>query len=175
MIRKIVDIKNPALRKKSKPVAKVDKKVKQLIADLWETLAAQKDPEGIGLAAPQIGKNLRIFIVSYGKLQQAFINPKVLKITKIIKKQKTKHKERILEGCLSLPYYYSPIKRAKKVEIEYLDENGNQKKEEFNGFPAQIIQHELDHLEGKVFVDHSLEQKLPLYKFDGNDWEEMGI
>ena len=177
MVRKIVGIKHPALHRKSKPVAKVDKKVEQLIADLWETLAAQKDPEGIGLAAPQVGKNLRVFIVSYGKVQQAFINPKILKTSKSAKdkKLKTKHKRRILEGCLSLPHYYSPIVRADKLRVKYLNEAGQEEEKEFTGFIAQIIGHEIDHLEGKVFIDHTLEQELPLYKFDGNDWEEVEL
>ena len=169
---KIADIKNPCLYKKSKPVSEVDKKVTKLITDMWETLAAQKDPEGVGLAAPQVGKNLQVFIVSYRKTKQAFINPKVIKISG---KQKVKNRKQILEGCLSLPHYYSPIKRAGKIVIEYLDETGKKQTKEFTGFLAQIIQHELDHLEGKVFVDHTLKQKLPLYKFDGNEWEDVEL
>jgi peptide deformylase len=171
---KIADIKNPCLYKKSKPVSKVDKKITKLIADMWETLKAQKDPEGVGLAAPQVGKNLQVFIVFYGKTKQAFINPQV--ISKAPRPIKSKRGGRqILEGCLSLPHYYSPIKRANKIAISYLNEAGQKQSKKFTGFLAHIIQHELDHLAGKVFVDHTLKQKLPLYKIQGDEWEEVDL
>lgn len=179
MIRKIVDVKNPILRQKAKPIAKIDKKILELISDMKDTLSVQKDPEGVGLAAPQVGKSFQIFIADYKNLKRVIINPEILeesvkKRSASTKKQDLGEKE-ILEGCLSLPHYYGPIVRADKIKIKYLDEKGKEQIEEFEGFDAQIIGHEIDHLNGILFIDKILEQKAPLYKFDGEEWEEVSI
>lgn len=176
MIRKILLSSDPVLRQKSKPVSKIDKKVKDLIKDLKDTLAVQKDPEGVGLAAPQIGKNVRIFAAKYKNFERIVINPEIVKIEES-KKEKTKStsKKEILEGCLSLPYYYGPLKRAPKITINYLDETGKKIMETFEGFHAQIIMHEIDHLEGILFIDHLLTEGKPLYKVDGDEWEEVEL
>jgi len=175
VIQKIVDVKNPTLRKKAKEVVKIDKKILTLIADMKDTLLTQKDPEGVGLAAPQIGKDLSIFVIDYKKLKRVVINPQVVEVSKTKKVNTENKKKDILEGCLSLPHYYGPIKRASKIKIKYMDESGKEITEEFSGFDAQIIQHEIDHLNGILFVDRILEQKAPLYKFDGDEWEEVEI
>jgi peptide deformylase len=176
MVRKIIQSGDPILRTKSKPIAVVDKKVESLINDLKDTLAIQKDPEGIGLAAPQIGKNLQIFVCNYKKFNRVVINPKILKITEMSKAEKEKKSKReILEGCLSLPYYYGPLKRAKKVNVEYLNEKGEKVTEEFVDFDAQIILHEIDHLNGILFIDHLLKEKKPLYKVENDEWEEVEL
>jgi len=176
MVRKILQSGDSVLRTKSKLVSCVDKKIKDLIHDLKDTLAIQKDPEGVGLAAPQIGKNLQVFVCNYKNFNRVVINPKILDITKISKKGKEKKSKReILEGCLSLPYYYGPLKRAPKVKVEYLDENGKKVIEEFEGFEAQIILHEIDHLEGILFIDHLLKEKKPLYKIENDEWEEVDL
>jgi len=174
MEMKLVDIKASVLRDKAKPVEKIDKKVKALIKDMKDTLAAQRDPEGVGLAAPQIGKSLQIFLVNHEGEKYVIINPKVLEIKKG-KKAKIKKKGQILEGCLSLPHYYGPIDRAKYITISFQDESGKTRVKTFKGFLAQIIQHEIDHLNGNLFIDHIIEQKSPLYKFDGEDWEEVDL
>lgn len=173
MIQKVVDVKNPVLRQEAKVVTKIDKKVLALIKDMKDTLAVQKDPEGVGLAAPQIGKSFRIFIVSYKKLVRTVINPEIVEISRVSKKQQ--RAKEILEGCLSLPHYYGPIARADKVKIKYLNEMGQEQVEEFNGFNAQIVQHEIDHLNGHLFIDKIIEQDAPLYKFDGDEWEEVEL
>ncbi|HKB88548.1 MAG TPA: peptide deformylase [Patescibacteria group bacterium] len=176
MIQKILQSGNTILRTKSKAVGKVDKKVLQLIRDLKDTLAVQKDPEGIGLAAPQIGKNLQVFICNYKSFNKVVINPKILKVTDMSKAEKEKKtKKEILEGCLSLPFYYGPLKRAKAVKIDYLNEKGEKMIEEFRDFDAQIILHEIDHLNGILFVDHLLEEKKPLYKVENDEWEEVEL
>jgi peptide deformylase len=176
MIRKILQSGNPVLRTKSKPVSGVDKKVKDLVRDLKDTLAIQKDPEGVGLAAPQIGKNLQVFVCSYKKFNRVVINPKIINIEKRkVKSEKQKSKKEILEGCLSLPYYYGPLKRSPKVKVEYLNENGEKITEEFVGFEAQIILHEIDHLNGVLFIDHLLKEKKPLYKVENDEWEEVEL
>ena len=114
-----------------------------------DTLYAQKNPEGIGLAAPQIGKSLQIFITNYEDNKLTVINPKIIKISKT----KNKSKGKPLEGCLSLPHYYGPLSRANKITIKYSDEKSNKITKEFTGFMAQIIQHEIDHLDGILITD----------------------
>ncbi len=175
MILKVVGVKNPVLRQVAKPVSKIDKKILELIKNMQETLTTQKDPEGVGLAAPQVGRSLRIFIVCYKNLQRVVINPEILEVSKVKKVNTEKKKKDILEGCLSLPHYYGPIKRATQIKIKFMDEKGEVQTEEFTGFNAQIIQHEVDHLDGILFVDKILEQKAPLYKFSGDEWEEVEI
>jgi peptide deformylase len=176
MVRKIIQSGDPILRTKSKPIATVDKKVKDLINDLKDTLAIQKDPEGIGLAVPQIGKNLQVFVCNYKQFSRVVINPKILSVTEMPKAEKEKKSKReILEGCLSLPYYYGPLKRAKKVNVEYLNEKGEKVTEEFVDFDAQIILHEIDHLNGILFIDHLLKEKKPLYKVENDEWEEVEL
>lgn len=116
MIRKILQSGTPSLREKSKSVIKVDKKVRQLIGDLKDTLKIQKEPEGVGLAAPQIGKNIRVFVCDYKNFQRVVINPEIIKMESDRKKEvKSKSRKEILEGCLSLPYYYGPLKRSPKI------------------------------------------------------------
>ncbi len=80
-----------------------------------------------------------------------------------------------MEGCLSLPHYYSPIKRAGKVTLKYLNPEGQEKIGDFTGIEAQIVQHEVDHLNGRLFVDVILEQKKPLYEYIDGEWEEVEI
>lgn len=176
MIKKILPSRDPVLRQKSRKVDKIDKKIKDLIKDLKDTLSTQKDPEGVGLAAPQIGKNLCVFLAKYKDFERVVINPKIIKIEKTSKKMPDKKsKKEILEGCLSLPYYYGPLRRASKVTIEYLGEDGKVKTETFDGFHAQIILHEIDHLNGILFVDHLLGEGKPLYKVEGKNWEEVEL
>lgn len=186
MIQKIIQSGDPLLRLKCKSVTCIDKKIKTIIKDLKDTLSVQIDPEGVGLAAPQIGKNLKIFTVNYKNLKRVVINPEIIKIEPLLEssikkiKSKTKNKNRekpeILEGCLSLPYYYGPLKREPLVKIKYLDEEGHEIIEEFKGFNAQIILHEIDHLNGVLFIDHLLKQNKKLFKLSETDeWEEVEI
>ena len=175
MIQKILKSSDLRLRQISKPVVKIDKKVASLIKDLKDTLAVQKDPEGVGVAAPQIGKNLRIFVANFKNFQRVVINPEILGITKLTKSKRPKRKSKIMEGCLSLPHYYGPLARAQKVRVKYLNEENKEIVEEFEGFPAQIVLHEIDHLNGILFVDRIIEQKKKLYKLVNNEWEEMEL
>jgi len=173
MIRKIVDVKNPLLREKSRQVTKFDKKLKELIIDLKDTLAAQDDPEGVGLAAPQIGKPVAVFLMRHEGTERVVINPQIVSQS-LLAEKKSKNKK-VLEGCLSLPHYYGPLTRSTKISITYSDEFGKQHEESFSGFLAQIVQHELDHLNGILFVDRILEQNAPLYHFHGDEWEEVEL
>lgn len=177
MIKKILQSGDPILRLKAKKVAKIDKKILGLIQDLKDTLASQKQPEGVGLAAPQIGKNLRVFVADFKGFKRVVINPEILKISKSHphSAKASRGKKEILEGCLSLPYYYGPLKRAAKITVKYLNEEGKENTETFEEFNAQIILHEIDHLEGILFVDRLLKEKKPLYKVEGDEWEEVEL
>lgn len=174
MNRKIVTVKNPSLREKSRPVVKIDKKIRELIEDMRDTLASQSDPEGVGLAAPQIGRNVRVFLMKHEGTERIVINPEVIEVHETKTKSKKKAKT-VLEGCLSLPHYYGPLTRAKKITISYLSETGQKMTESFEGFLAQIVQHEIDHLDGVLFIDRIVEQKAPLYLFHGEEWEEVEL
>lgn len=175
MIRKILGTKDPKLTIPSKSVQKLDKRIKKLISDLKDTLTAQKNPEGVGLSGSQIGENLKVFAMLDKGRVRIVINPKILTISKkkIVPKE-GKEKE-IMEGCLSLPNYYGPVKRARMVKIKFLDENGKEKIEEFKGLPAQIVQHEIDHLEGTIFLTRLFKQKKPLYKLENGEWQEVEL
>lgn len=184
MIRNIVDTKNPILRQKSKSVQKIDKKIIDLARDLKDTLKIQKDPEGVGLAACQVGKSLRMFAMVHDGKIRVIINPEITSIEKSKPapkkgsiKKKTKRQKTILEGCLSIPYFYGPLKRSPKLTLKYLDLDGNYKSEVFEGFSAQIVQHEVDHLNGRLFIDEILKQHRPLYKIDPktDEWERVEL
>lgn len=173
---KIINAPNDILNKPVVPVKKFDDKLRRLVAEMEETLIAQDDPPGVGLAAPQVGKNLAIFIIKPTEKAktQAFINPRVLKLEtrsasqrtklKTNKKKNPKSKNLKLEGCLSLPRIWGPVRRANKLLLEYHDLNGSVKKEWFGGLSAIIIQHEIDHLNGVLFTQRSVEQNLSLYE-----------
>ena len=179
----ILQVPDKKLREKSKAVKKLDGKTISLISSMEKLLKGQKDPEGVGLAAPQIGINLKIFVINYKEVKGVFINPEIISVKEQKEKVVKKRRYEVLEGCLSLPNYYSPIKRPSYLKLKYqtpANENGSwrlsQKVEVFEGFIAQIIQHEVDHLEGVLFVDRLLEQKKPLYKLDkNNEWEEVEL
>lgn len=162
MKKKILQIGNPILEKKSLPVKTFDSKVKSVIQDLLDTVLVKKDITA-GLSAPQLGENLRIFVARRmdieeeigeelpdNKAWEVVINPVIKKCGK---KTST-----YWEGCLSVGEgkdgLYSPIERSDKVVIEYLDRNGKKKELECNGFFAHIVQHEIDHLNGKLFISY---------------------
>lgn len=157
----------------AKPVAKIDSSVQKTIAEMKKALSSAKDPEGVGLAAPQIGKSIRIFLAKPTPKDEAmiFINPEVVemetptaKFTRERKVGKKKKEVQKLEGCLSLKDIWGTVLRSPKVGLTYLDEKGRQQTKTFTGFLATIIQHEYDHLNGVLFPRRVLEQKGKLYK-----------
>jgi len=167
---KILQAPHPILFQKTKEVKKIDKKIKKLIKEMKETLLAQTDPQGVGLAANQVGFNLSLFIMKPNKKSpiSVFINPKILKVEEE-KKEKSKEKSKKtikLEGCLSVPKIWGKVKRAEKVLLEYqTDEESFKKKQAwFSGFEAVIIQHEVDHLNGILFTQRALAQNQTLYE-----------
>ena len=167
---KIVNAPAPVLTQKVRPVAKVDKKIQKLVYDMEETLITQVDPQGVGLAAPQVGVDLAIFIIkpTLKADTQVFINPKIIESSKPEvgnpKSEKEQDDDVKLEGCLSIPRVWGPVERSTKVQVEYQDLTGERHVEWFKGFKAVIIQHEVDHLHGVLFTERVLEQKGKLYE-----------
>ena len=148
-ILKIIEYGNPILREKSKEVTKVSKKIKTLIMDMLDTMYSAN---GVGLAAPQVGENLRIFVIDVSD-PNGPINPLVFVNPKIIKKSGAINS---YEGCLSFPKAYTNVRRYANVMVKALDINGRPfVKEARDGeLLARAIQHEFDHLDGILFIDH---------------------
>lgn len=165
----IVKAPDPVLSQKAKPIVKFDKGLLKLIEQMKESVASAKDPVGVGLAAPQIGKSLQIFIAkpSVKSLVLVFINPKITDKTAFSKK--VKEGSRKLEGCLSLPNIWGEVERFQDVVLEYQIETGKKHKRKFSGFIGTIIQHEVDHLNGVLFPKRVLEQKGTLYKSEKDE------
>ncbi len=165
---KIVQAPEQVLSQQAKPINKIDKSILDLIEEMKKTLVGATDPEGVGLAAPQVGKSLQLFIVKPTPKDDfsIFINPKVTLIhdTEKPTTSKKKKEDKRLEGCLSLKDIWGTVKRAPKVAITWQDEHGVQNQKEFSGFFATILQHEFDHLQGILFPKRVLEQSGKLYK-----------
>jgi len=144
---------DPLLRKKAETIGKDFEGLKEVIGNMWETMYSS---DGVGLAAPQVGKSIRLFLVdatsgasdepALEDFRKVFINPEIIE---------TKGEEWVMnEGCLSLPEIREDVKRPDIVRMKYLDENFDLHEEAFSGFAGRIIQHEYDHLEGVLFIDH---------------------
>lgn len=142
-MRKIVLIGNPLLRKKSKPVKRVDKYILKLIKEMEEVLDKSEIP-GVGLSAPQIGELLRVLIYKEDGKVKSIINPKILK---------REGKITFEEGCLSIPGVYGDVERAERIVVEGSSKTGKKVKFTKEGLSAVIIQHEIDHLDGILFID----------------------
>ena len=147
-IRKILTEPNKTLRQVSLPVDRVGKSEQLLMDDMLETMYHAK---GIGLAAIQIGVPKRIIVMDLSKEEEKknpryFVNPVI--------KNKNLNLSKYLEGCLSIPDQFAEVDRPSTCEVEYLDYNGNKKLLKADGLLATCIQHEMDHLEGILFIDH---------------------
>ena len=147
-IRTIITEPDKLLRQVSKPVSKVGKKEQELMTDMLETMYAAN---GIGLAAIQVGIPQRIIVMDICKEENKkeprfFVNP--------IIKNKDPFKATYEEGCLSVPNQFAEVNRPSKCEVEYLDYNGNKQLLKAEGLLATCIQHEMDHLEGILFIDY---------------------
>src|SRR3989338_5906712 len=166
----IVTAPSDILRKPTRPITTLDKRVINVINDMIDTLIKTKNPEGVGLAAPQIGENLSIFLARPDPKGEIFIfiNPEITAYS-----QRTTHptgKKGVYEGCLSIPGHYAPIKRSMSVVVKFETiENDKLKivQKNFTGFFAHVIQHEMDHLNGILFIDRVLEQGSKLYRVVG--------
>ena len=147
-IKTIITEPNKILRQKSKNVVSVGRDEKKLMDDMLETMYAAN---GIGLAAIQIGIPKRIIVMDISKSNE---NKKPMFFVNPIIKNKDKELSTYEEGCLSVPNYFAEIERPKKCDVEFLDYNGNKKVLNAEGLFATCIQHEMDHLEGILFIDY---------------------
>jgi len=151
MIFPIVAYGDPVLKKRAAEISESYPGLKTLIDDMYETMHASK---GVGLAAPQVGLSIRLFVIDASPFdeeevkdfKEVFINPVI--------KEEEGELWKFNEGCLSIPNIREDIQRKKQLYIEYYDKNWKLKKEKYSGLAARIIQHEYDHLEGVLFIDH---------------------
>ncbi|MDO8621382.1 MAG: peptide deformylase [Candidatus Levybacteria bacterium] len=163
----IITAPNPVLSQSAKQIPEVNLNILKLIEEMEETLLTAKDPQGVGLAAPQIDKSLQIFLAKPTPKSSTlvFINPKIVSsINAPIQNTKYKIQNTKLEGCLSLPNIWGEVNRLPQITLSYMDTRGASHKRTFKGFIATIIQHETDHLNGILFPKRVLEQKGKLYK-----------
>ena len=145
-ILQILEFPDPRLRTKAKPVLQITAKLRALVEDMLETMY---DAPGIGLAATQVDVHLRLLVMDIsegGDQPQVFINPEVT----ILDPELGEYDE----GCLSVPGYYENVSRPKRISVTALDRDGQSYTRELDGLLAICLQHEIDHLEGKLFVDY---------------------
>lgn len=153
MILPIYIYGHPVLRKVAQDIPQDYPELSKLIEDMWDTLA---DSEGIGLAAPQIGKSIRVVVIDldplaedmpeYKGFRKVYINPHIVEADE-------SDKDTSEEGCLSLPGIHEKVTRPKRIRVQYQDTDFNSYDEWVEGYLARVMQHEFDHLEGKVFTD----------------------
>ncbi len=147
---KILEFPDPRLRTKAKAVELVDDRLRGLIDDMFETMYAAP---GIGLAATQVDVHKRLLVTDVSSDQSepyVLINPEILEKDGVTVSD---------EGCLSVPGYYEEVERAEHIRVRFLDRDGQQQEIEAEGLLAVCIQHEMDHLDGKLFVDYLSEAK----------------
>ncbi len=160
-LRPLVLLPDPILKTVSKPVMKVDSHILKLADDMLDTMY---DAPGIGLAAIQIAEPLRMLVIDLAKegedkAPQFFINPEILSVTKDLSVYE--------EGCLSIPDYYAEVERPAGVRVKYIDRHGKNHEIEATGLLATCLQHEIDHLNGVLFIDHisKLKREMVTRKF----------
>jgi peptide deformylase len=152
-IRTILEVPDALLRQKSTPVEKVDDEIRALVADMFETMY---EAPGIGLAAIQVGVPKRILVIDLQEPEEeggepvrdprVFINPEIL--------DSSDQEVPYTEGCLSVPDQYAEVDRPDRIRARWLDENGDSHEADIEGLLATCLQHEMDHLEGILFIDH---------------------
>jgi peptide deformylase len=160
-IKPLVILPDPKLRLVSKPVERVDDQLRRFAGDMLETMY---DAPGIGLAAIQVGEPIRLLVLDLAKegepkAPQIFINPQIV--------ERSDERSVYEEGCLSIPDYYAEVERPAKVRVKYLDEHGKAREIDAEGMLATCLQHEVDHLDGVLFIDHisKLKRDMVVRKF----------
>ena len=156
----ISELPEPVLRQKAKKVSTIDASIKKLVADMQETL---HDVDGrVGLAAPQIGVSLRVVVIGLPDEEDLImINPEIVK---------KKGERQVSEGCLSLPGYMGELSRAETVTAKWKGLDGKEVRVKAEGLLAQAIEHEIDHLIGKIYIDH-MESTDYLHKIEADEME----
>ncbi len=158
-VRKILVYGNPLLRERAEEISEIDGEIQTLIEDMAETMYAAK---GLGLAANQVGVLKRLFLMDLSQREEklpqgllVFINPEILEAEGELYEE---------EGCLSIPGYAAKVRRYARVLVRALDREGNPFEMELSGLAARAVQHELDHLNGVLYVDHLSPLKQKLFK-----------
>lgn len=163
-IRKIYQYPEPVLRQETAPVTSFDENLKQLAEDMADTMY---DAPGIGLAAPQIGESLKLIVVDISKDRENEREYMTLVNPEIVDHEGFQLDE---EGCLSVPELTSKVKRYKKITVSYQDPEGNAQELTTEDRFAVVLQHEIDHLNGILFIDHLSSLKRNLYKRKVKKW-----
>ncbi len=160
-IKPLIILPDPLLRQVSKPVERVDDMLRKLAGDMLETMY---DAPGIGLAAIQIGLPMRLLVIDLAKeddepAPHVFVNPEIL--------ESSDERSVYEEGCLSIPEYYAEVERPAFVRVKYVDRDGKQQEMQAEGLMATCLQHEIDHLDGVLFIDHisKLKRDIVMRKF----------
>jgi len=158
MIYDIQTYGKKVLRTKTKEISAIDDSLREIVSNMFETMYAA---EGIGLAAPQVGKSIRLFVIDISPLEESekkrvYINPVIYKFGQ--------EQDDYEEGCLSIPTVREIVTRPTTIKLRYQDLEGNHFDEEVDDFLARVIQHEYDHLESRLFVDHLSSLKRSLLK-----------
>lgn len=138
---------DPVLRRRTQPVETFDQALQDLVHDMYETM---HEEDGIGLAAPQIGLEQRLLVIGIPMDDEsvklaAFINPEILA---------TRDRCRMEEGCLSIPGIRAQVERPSRIQLKWQDVDGSERKAWFEELEARVLQHEIDHLDGKLFIDY---------------------
>jgi len=160
-LKPLILLPDPVLRQVSNPVERVDDAVRKLASDMLDTMY---DAPGIGLAAIQVGEPLRLLVIDLAKegeepAPHVFINPEIVATSDA--------RSVYEEGCLSIPDYYAEVERPASVRVKYLDRDGKLQEMEAEGLMATCLQHEIDHLNGVLFIDHisKLKRDMVVKKF----------
>jgi peptide deformylase len=189
MRKSILTVPNPVLRTKSVALAQTTKGLEAHLQNLGETLEKKRNPKGVGLSSPQIGKNWRSFTTLLPDSANnegggrplspeepthlaIYLNPEILETSKT-RTFGPDENDPILEGCLSIPGLYGPVPRWNWVRLQWLTPAFQKQEKIFYGFFARVIQHEFDHLEGILFTDYIKQLDLPIYKPQGSKMVEI--
>lgn len=163
----VVKAPDSRLRVKTRLVKKITPGFVNTTKEMIKTTLSFKDPEGVGLAATQIGSGERFFVGKIAENFKVFVNPEIISMSKRTKKY--------FEGCLSIPDYYGETNRSIAIKVSYQDINGKKVTENLKSIDAWIFQHEVDHLNGILFPDRVLEQKGRFFKHTGKDKRDQDI
>lgn len=166
MIAEFVTSPDERIRLKSREVIAFDRSLAELVENLIETAQAQQEPQALGLAACQIGIAKKVFVAKVQNKFRAFVNARIVK--------RSKAQTALLEGCFSVPGIYGHVRRPAAITVVALDMRGRKIKRSYKNLPAKIIQHEIDHQGGVLFVDHVHQQNGKLFGVEkGKDGKEQ--
>lgn len=160
MIKPFVALPDQKIRSTSQEVRSFDQSLQSLAQDLIDTASAQTNPVALGLAAPQIGVFKKVFVARIRNKFKPFVNPKIVKLSK--------NAGSLMEGCFSVSGVYGSVTRPQEVTLEAFDIHGKKFTKTLKNLEAKIVQHELDHLDGILFIDHVESQNGKLFKVKQN-------